>query len=185
MRELQAARGTALTEQPDQPAQSVLPARRAVLLAVVALVGYVLDVATKVAVVAELEGRRTIDLGPLTLRVSRNPGAAFSFAEGYTVLFTFVAVAVVVVIARTATRLRSVGWALSLGLLLAGALGNLTDRLLRDPGFARGEVVDFLDLGWWPSFNVADSCIVVGGALAVLLSARGRDIDGTREHETA
>lgn len=182
MRELQAARGTALT---DQPAQPVLPARRAGLLAVVALGGYVVDVATKVAVVAELEGRRTIDLGPLALRVSRNPGAAFSFAEGYTVVFTVVAVAVVVVIARTATRLRSVGWALSLGLLLAGALGNLTDRLFRDPGFARGAVVDFLDVGWWPSFNVADSCIVVGGALAVLLSARGRDIDGTRERETA
>lgn len=183
MRELQAARGTALSEQ--EPEQPVLPARRVGLLAVVAVLGYLADVATKVAVVAELEGRRTVELGPLTLRVSRNPGAAFSFAEGYTVVFTAVAVLVVLVIARTATRLRSVGWAISLGLLLAGALGNLTDRLLRSPGVGRGAVVDFLDLGWWPSFNVADSCICVGGALAVLMSARGRDIDGSRERETA
>jgi signal peptidase II len=129
--------------------------------------------------VAELEGKRVVELGPLTLRVSRNTGAAFSFAEGYTVVFTAVAVAVVVVIARTARTLRSAGWAVSLGLLLGGALGNLTDRLLRDPGVARGGVVDFLDLGWWPSFNVADSCICVGAALAFLLSVRGRAIDGS------
>ena len=146
-----------------------------------ALVGLALDVVTKVLVVAELEGRRTVDLGPMTLRVSRNTGAAFSFAEGYTLVFTAVAVAVVVVIARTAKQLRSAGWAVALGLLLGGAVGNLVDRLLRDPGIGRGGVVDFLDLGWFPSFNVADSCICVGGALAVLLSLRGRAIDGTRE----
>ena len=169
MRELQAARGAALS----------LPPRRAGLLGLVALLAYATDVAAKVAVVAELERQRVVELGPLTLRVSRNTGAAFSFAEGYTLVFTAVAVAVVVVIARTARTLRSTGWAVSLGLLLGGALGNLTDRLLRDPGVGRGGVVDFLDLGWWPSFNVADSCICVGAALAVLLSARGRAIDGS------
>lgn len=172
MRELQAARGTALSQPPK---------RRAGLLALVALLGLAMDIATKVAVVAELEGRRTIDLlgGELVIRVSRNPGAAFSFAEGFTVVFTAVAVIVVVIIARTATRLRSAGWAVSLGLLLAGATGNLVDRLLRDPGVGRGAVVDFIDLGWWPSFNIADSCITVGAVLAVLLAGRGRTIDGS------
>ena len=141
-----------------------------------------LDVATKVLVVAELEGRRTIELlgGQLLIRVTRNSGAAFSFAEGYTILFTLVAVAVIVVIVRISRRLYSSAWALSLGLLLGGASGNLLDRLLRSPGPGRGAVVDFLDFQVWPSFNVADSGIVVGGALAVLLSFRGVEMDGTR-----
>jgi signal peptidase II len=191
---VQAARGAALTssgpadgpDAPDDRAAAPLGRRRIGLLLSVALLGLALDVVTKVLVVAELEGRRTVDVGGfLTLRVSRNTGAAFSLGEGYTVLFTAVAVAVLVVIARVARRLRSAGWAVSLGLLLAGATGNLVDRLLRDPGPGRGGVVDFLDLGWWPSFNVADSCICVGGAVAFLLAARGRDVDGTRETGTA
>ena len=141
-----------------------------------------LDVVTKVLVVAELEGRRTLELlgGQLLLRVSRNPGAAFSFAEGATVLFTTVAVVVIVVILRVSRRLGSTGWALSLGLLLGGAAGNLVDRLLRAPGPGRGAVVDFIDFQVWPSFNIADSAIVCGGLLAVLLSFRGVEIDGTR-----
>lgn len=141
-----------------------------------------MDLASKVLVVAELEGRRTIELlgGQLLLRVSRNSGAAFSFAEGATVLFTTVAVVVIVVILRTARRLYARSWALALGLLLGGASGNLVDRLFRSPGIGRGAVVDFLDFQVWPSFNVADSAIVVGGLLAVLLSFRGVELDGAR-----
>ena len=156
--------------------------RRTALLAVVAAAVLALDVATKVLVVAELEGRRTLELlgGQLLIRVSRNPGAAFSFAEGATVLFTAIAVAVVVVILRVARRLGSRGWAVSLGLLLGGASGNLVDRLLRSPGPGRGAVVDFIDFQVWPSFNVADSAIVTGGLLAVLLSVRGIEVDGSR-----
>ena len=145
----------------------------------------VLDVATKVAVVAELEGQRTLELlgGQLLIRVTRNPGAAFSFAEGATVLFTSVAIAVVVVIVRVSRRLHSRGWAVALGLLLGGATGNLVDRLLRSPGPGRGAVVDFIDFQVWPSFNVADSAIVVGGLLAVLLSFRGIEVDGSRSRD--
>lgn len=134
-----------------------------------------LDVVTKVLVVAELEGRRQLELlgGQLLIRVSRNPGAAFSFAEGATVLFTVVALTVIVVIVRIARRLHSSAWAVSLGLLLGGATGNLVDRILRAPGVGRGAVVDFIDFQVWPSFNVADSAIVTGGVLAVLLSLRG------------
>jgi signal peptidase II len=159
--------------------------RRTALLAVLALLVLVLDVATKVAVVAELEGRRTLELlgGQLLIRVTRNPGAAFSFAEGATVLFTAVAIAVVVVIVRVSRRLHSRGWAVALGLLLGGATGNLVDRLLRSPGPGRGAVVDFIDFQVWPSFNVADSAIVVGGLLAVLLSFRGIEVDGSRSRD--
>ena len=177
MRDLQAARGAALTDAPGEQAP-----RRTTLLAIVAVLVLALDLATKAWVVAELEGRRVIELlgGELTLQVSRNPGAAFSFAQGATLLFTAVAIVVVIVIVRISARLRSVGWALSLGLLLGGATGNLVDRLFRSPGPGRGAVVDFIDLGWFPSFNIADSGIVVGGVLAVLLTFRGIEVDGTR-----
>jgi len=169
-------------DQQDAPGDSAASWRLPALLAVVAVLVLACDVLTKVLVVNELEGRRTIELlgGQLLLRVSRNPGAAFSFAEGATLLFTAVAVAVIVVIVRTARRLGSTAWALSLGLLLGGATGNLVDRLLRSPGPGRGAVVDFIDFQVWPSFNLADSAIVCGGLLAVLLSVRGVDFDGRR-----
>jgi signal peptidase II len=186
VRGLQAARGASLTadDPAADPAGTTRPARsrRLALLLAVAVVVLALDVLTKVLVVSRLEGGEPIELlgGRLLLRVSRNPGAAFSFAEGATVLFTAVAVAVIVVILRVSRRLFSSGWAVSLGLLLGGAAGNLVDRLLRAPGVARGAVVDFIDFSFWPSFNVADSAIVSGAVLAVLLSLRGVEIDGTR-----
>jgi signal peptidase II len=156
--------------------------RRLVLLLTTAAVVLAVDVVTKVLVVARLEGEQPVELlgGQLLLRVTRNPGAAFSFAQGATVLFTVIAVAVIVVILRVSRRLGSAGWALSLGLLLGGAAGNLVDRLLRSPGPGRGAVVDFIDFQVWPSFNIADSAIVSGGVLAVLLSFRGVEIDGRR-----
>jgi signal peptidase II len=114
----------------------------------------------------------------------RNPGAAFSLATGYTWVLTIVAIAVVVVIARVARRLRSPGWAIALGLVLGGALGNLGDRLFRAPGPLQGHVVDMVsvfapDGRAWPVFNVADSAIVCGGILLVLLALTGRELDGT------
>ncbi len=132
--------------------------------------------------VARLEGRSTVRLldGLVTFAVSRNSGAAFSFAQGATVLFTLVAVAVAVVIVRTLPRLASAGWALTLGLLLGGALGNLADRLFRAPGPGRGAVVDFVQLPHFAVFNVADSCITIGALVAVLLSLRGIEVDGRR-----
>jgi len=82
---------------------------------------------------------------------------------------------------RTARRLGSSGWGVSLGLLLGGAVGNLIDRLFRSPGVGRGAVVDFIDFRVWPVFNVADSAIVIGGVLAVLLSLRGIELDGSHQ----
>ena len=147
----------------------------------------VLDVVSKHLVVQHLEHREPLRLlgGLQLLNVSRNPGAAFSFAQGATLVFTAVAVGVVVVIVRTARQLGSSAWAVSLGLLLGGALGNLLDRLFRAPGPLRGAVVDFIDFQVFPVFNLADSGIVVGGLLAVLLSLRGVEIDGTRRPDPA
>lgn len=172
---MQAARGTALTKP-------------RLLLVLVALLTVALDLATKLYVVAELEGETPVDVlgGLVTFAVSRNSGAAFSFAEGATVIFTVIAVAVAVVIVRSMKRLQSSAWAVTLGLLLGGALGNLIDRLFRAPGVARGAVVDFIAVPHFATFNVADSGITVGAALAVLLSLRGIELDGRRRaHDTA
>ena len=159
-----------------------MPPRRVGLLAAAALPVLVLDQLTKLLVVARIENQDPVLLlgGQLIIRVTRNPGAAFSFGTSATPVFTAIAVVVVVAILWTARRLRSTGAAAALGLLLGGASGNLVDRVLRSPGPGRGAVVDFLDFQVWPSFNVADSAIVVGGLLAVLLSLRGVEIDGRR-----
>ena len=145
------------------------------LLLAVAGAVLALDVVTKLVAVEELTDREPISLlgGLLTLRLVRNPGAAFGMAQGLTIVFTGVAVAVVVVILRLARRLQSRWWAVALGLVLGGALGNLLDRLLRSPGPGRGHVVDFLELPRWPVFNLADSAIVVAAVLMVGLTARG------------
>jgi len=149
--------------------------------------GFVLaaDVISKAVVVASLEPGRVVRLVGhyLELTNTRNSGAAFSVGTGATVLFTVVAVVVVAVILRTAKRLRSLGWAICLGLLLGGALGNLVDRLLRSPGPLRGEVVDWIQLPHWPVFNLADSAIVIGDCVAVLLSSRGITLDGREPQE--
>jgi lipoprotein signal peptidase len=156
--------------------------RRIGVLIAVACAALTLDVISKVTVVAELEHREPIRLlgGLLRLTVSRNSGAAFSIGTGMTIVFTVIAIGVVIAILRTARRLRSLPWAISLGLLLGGAMGNLVDRIVRAPSPFQGHVVDWIELPNFPVFNLADSAIVCGGALAVLLAARGLQIDGTR-----
>jgi signal peptidase II len=165
--------------------------RTRLLLAIAAAV-LVVDVATKLTVVATIAPGDDIRVlgGLVYLTQLRNVGAAFSFAEGATLLFSLVAVAVAVVIVRTARRLYSTGWAITLGLVLGGAVGNLLDRIFRDPGFLRGGVVDFLsvfapDGRAFPVFNVADSAIVCGGILGALLAVRGIEFDGTRAKDQA
>jgi signal peptidase II len=157
------------------------------LLALIAVLVLAVDIVTKVLAVAELEDRAPVQLlgGLVYLQLVRNPGAAFSLATGYTWVLTIVAIAVVVVILRVARRLRSTGWAVALGLVLGGALGNLTDRIFRAPGPLQGHVVDIVSLFTpdgraWPVFNTADSSIVSGGVLLVLLALLGRELDGRR-----
>jgi signal peptidase II len=179
---MQTARGTALSARPAGPQRPADP-RRAVLLLAVAGFVYAADVISKAAVVAALSHRQPLRLlgGLLTLRVLRNSGAAFSIGTSMTVAFSLIAVGVIIFILRTSRRMRSLPWTVTLGLLLGGAMGNLTDRLLRAPGVFRGDVVDWIQVPHWPVFNVADSSIVCGGILAVLLAMRGVRIDGTRD----
>jgi len=141
-----------------------------------------LDIGSKAAVVAHLSDQPPVRLlgGFLSLLVSRNPGAAFSIGTSMTLVFSAIAVAVIITILRTSRRIRSVPWALTLGLLLGGATGNLIDRIFRYPGPFRGYVVDWIEVPHWPVFNLADSAIVCGGILAVLLSARATRLDGLR-----
>ena len=164
---------------PQQPP----PRRRVGLLFVIAAAVFAADVITKIVAVAALTpGHEVKVIGSLlTLDLVRNSGAAFSFGPGMTIVFTLIAVGVIFFIVRTSRRLYSMAWAVTIGLLLGGAAGNLADRLLRAPGVFRGEVVDWIQLPHWPVFNVADSCIVCGGILAVVLAARGIRLDGSRD----
>ena len=178
---------------PDSPAApDPSPARpsrrrRVGVLFAVAAAAYVLDLVSKLLVVAKLAGHDPIHLigSAVQLTYIRNSGAAFSLGVGYTVAFSLIAVVVVVAIIRVSRRLYSVPWAIALGLLLGGALGNLTDRIARSPGFFRGWVVDFIDVPHFAVFNLADSAISVGGVLMVLLAFRGLHPDGTDERAAA
>jgi signal peptidase II len=147
----------------------------------VALAVLALDIASKSIVAATLGKGRQIRLlgGVLTLLESRNPGAAFSLGgPSETIVFSAIAVGVVIFIIRAARRIYSLPWAVALGLLLGGACGNLTDRIFRSPGPFRGWVVDWIELPHWPVFNLADSAITCGGVLMVLLAVFGRGIEG-------
>ena len=134
-----------------------------------------LDQVTKALAVAQLEGQPPVQLiGEwLQLTFVRNPGAAFSLAGNYTILISLVAIGVAVAIVRTSRTLTSTWWAIVLGGILGGALGNLLDRIFRDPAPFRGHVVDFLALPNWPVFNVADMALVGSAILAVILSIAG------------
>jgi len=128
-----------------------------------------LDQATKAWAVATLSAGpiRLID-DVLALRLTRNPGGAFSVFTGFTPVLALLATALVVVIIRTTRRTADPLMAHTLALVLGGAVGNLVDRMVRDPGFLRGHVVDFIDLSFWPTFNLADSAITIG-VLIVLI----------------
>jgi signal peptidase II len=155
--------------------------RLSLVLGVAAAVVLV-DLVTKLVVVARLEGEDDIrvvgDL--LRLTVIRNSGAAFGLGAGFTVLFSLVAVAVAVVVVRQARRLRSTAWAIAFGALLGGALGNLVDRVLREPGVFQGHVVDWVRLPSFPVFNVADAAITCAGVAVVVLTLLDVPFEGRR-----
>jgi signal peptidase II len=158
--------------------------RRLLYLAVVivAVPVYVADQLTKAWASANLQPDqpRAVVGSLLQLNLTRNSGAAFSIGTGATWILTAIACSVVVFVVVTARRLGSRGWALALGLLLGGSLGNLTDRMFRAPGPGRGQVVDFLQLPHYPIFNIADSAIVSAAVLIAVMAFRGVGIDGTR-----
>ncbi|MEU7030990.1 signal peptidase II [Streptomyces sp. NPDC015232] len=168
-------------DQAAAPEERPRGRRRIVALLVVAALAYLLDLGSKMLVVAKLEGHEPIEVIGDLLRFEavRNPGAAFGMGEAFTIIFTVIAAVVIAVIIRLARKLYSLPWAIALGLLLGGALGNLTDRIFRSPGVFEGAVVDFIAPKGFAVFNLADSAIVCGGILIVLLSFRGLDPDGT------
>ena len=145
------------------------------LLAVAAFV-IAADVISKAIVVATMPGHANIRLlgGALTITLTRNGGAAFSIGGSMTIVFTVIALGVVIYILRTARNLRSIGWAITLGLLLGGATGNLLDRVFRAPGLFQGHVVDWIELPDWPVFNLADCCLVCGAGLLLLQAFYGQ-----------
>jgi signal peptidase II len=152
-----------------------------VLVAVAAFV-LAADIISKSVVVAHLRPDQPVHLlgNIFEFWLTRNPGAAFSVGTGETAVFTIIAFGVIVYIARTARNLYSTGWAIALGLLLGGAAGNLGDRIFRAPGLFRGDVVDWIGVvpRYYPIFNLADSAIVCGGILMVILAMRGHRLDG-------
>ncbi|WP_411720837.1 signal peptidase II [Mycetocola sp.] len=158
--------------------------RALVLLAVLAVSALALDQFTKHLVVSTLPlGEQVKVLGELLiLQFVKNPGAAFSLAAGSTWIFSILAAVVTVAIIVLARRIRSIGWAVVFGLLLGGVLGNLTDRLFREPSFGLGHVIDFISTPWMiPAiYNIADICIVSSMGLFILLTIRGINLDGTR-----
>lgn len=164
------------------------PRTRIRVFVAAAVIALLADLISKILVVAHIKpedaGVRLLG-GAVYLVQTRNSGAAFSVGTGATVVLTAISVIVVVVIARAARRLTSRGWAIALGLVLGGALGNLTDRFFRAPSPGKGHVVDWISLfandgHVWPIFNLADSSIVVGGVTAVALSLLGVDFNGAR-----
>jgi signal peptidase II len=184
VRDLQATGGAALSG--DRPAAR----RRAVaVLGLVAVLIVLADQLTKHAALRALDAEHPVRLlgGAVYLTLTRNSGAAFSMGRGYTMVFPLIATAVVVWIGWLGRRLRSVPWGVALGLVLGGALGNVVDRVFRAPGVLRGHVVDMVSLfdpggQVWPVFNLADSSLVAGVALAVGLEMFGYQRDGTRAH---
>lgn len=163
--------------QPDRDFRSLLPITLAVAGSVI-----LVDQGTKWLAVANLEGRAPVEVIGSLLKFTfvRNPGAAFSLGGGYTVIFSLLAIAVAVVIVMTSRTLTSIAWAIALGGLLGGALGNLCDRMFREPGALRGHVVDFIQLPYFAIFNVADIAVTCSAVLIVILTIRGVPLRGAK-----
>jgi signal peptidase II len=184
VRELQAVGGAALNASTRTRALRILGLTGALVL--------LIDLGTKHLALQLLEDAEPVRLlgGAVYLTLVRNSGAAFSFGSDYTFVFPLVALVVLGWIGWMARRLGSVPWAVALGLVLGGALGNLADRVFRAPGPFVGHVVDMVSVfdargGVFPVFNAADTALTVGVALAILLELTGRQRDGSRLSRTA
>ena len=179
---VQAARGTAITSLSDIGPNE--RRRLRLLVALIAVAGLTADLVTKIIAVTHLEPLASVRLlgGLLTLRLIRNPGAAFSQGQRFTYVFAIAGVIVLAfVIIKLVPRIGHPAWAVAIGLLCAGVAGNLTDRLFRPPGPLRGHVIDFLELPHWPIFNVADMCITAAAIMIMFLSViKGISITGQR-----
>ena len=170
------------------PGRERISARALALVGVVAVLVYLADQGAKLLVLANLDENEQVPfIGDLLqLHLVKNAGAAFSLGSNSTWVFAIIASLVVIGLIVFSRRIRSLGWAAVFGLLLGGTLGNLNDRLFREPGFGNGHVVDFLQLYGFPAiFNVADIGITSAMVLFILLTVRGVNLDGTRTRRAA
>lgn len=182
--------GRPVIAESDVEVSAVVPSARRLALPVLAGIGLgvlALDQITKELATKNLDAAEPVRVlgGFIYLSLTRNPGAAFSLLRDHTYIFPVIALGVLVWIGFMARRLNSLPWAISLGLVFGGAVGNLADRIFRAPAVLNGHVVDFLSLfaphgDRWPIFNVADMSLVTGVTLAVLLELTGRRRDGSR-----
>ncbi|MFG1810883.1 signal peptidase II [Streptomyces sp. NPDC049040] len=142
---------------------------------ITAVAGVALDQVTKAIAAVVVEGHRPSHIlgGHVTFTAYRNSGAAGSFAPRATLVFTLMAIGVLGFIIRTAPSVRSRGWAVGLGLIFAGAGGNLSDRIFRTPGFGRGAVLDFIQIGHSGIFNLSDQCVTAGVLTVLVQLLRG------------
>lgn len=151
------------------------------------MAGFGLDLWAKNTAIANLSPNQPIPLlgGVINLQLIRNPGAAFSMGESFTLGLTIVAIAALIgVLVWLVPRIRHIGWAVAMGFLLAGITGNLADRLFREPGPFRGHVVDFIQVPYFAIFNVADMCITAAAVLVIWLSMVTQvTLSGTRLKE--
>ena len=179
--------GTALTSTEPPPTAAPAPTvdatgrrRLRTRLGVIAVVVLVLDQATKAWALAALTPGDPVDLvgSAVRLNLIRNPGAAFSLGDGSTWVLTLVSLVILAGVVVGARRVGNLPWAVALGMLLGGAVGNLVDRIVREPGVGRGHVVDFIDYNGWFIGNVADIAIVVAAGVVMLLSYRGVTVAG-------
>ena len=143
-------------------------------LYLIAWVVWLIDLGTKVWAEKVLSSRANIEVigSFLQLAFIRNSGAAFSIGTGKTIIFTIFALGVLIFITRYSSQITSKGWAVVCGLLLGGILGNLTDRIFREPSFLQGHVIDWIQVPNWPVFNIADSAIVIAAVIAMILTIR-------------
>jgi signal peptidase II len=140
---------------------------------VTAAAGLAVDQVTKAVAAVVIEGKPPRHALGVTFTAIRNSGAAGSFAPHATVVFTLLALSALAFITWTSSSLRSVSWGVGLGLIFAGAGGNLSDRIFRTPGFGRGAVLDFLQIGHSGIFNLADQCVTFGALTVLVLTVRG------------
>lgn len=168
----------------DSPSQTKVSFRALIVLGSVALFVYLIDQISKVLIVSSMYEGQQIDVVGSVLRFHfvKNSGAAFSIGTGSTWIFSIIGVGVLAFVIWYAPRIRSLAWAILFGLLLGGLLGNLTDRLFREPGFGVGHVIDFIQIPVLPAiFNLADSAIVASMGLLLILMLRGVPMDASHQ----
>ena len=176
-------------KDPSEDGTEPSPSRVTILrwYVIAAVVVFAIDQLSKMWALQALDGSRVVPLvgDLLSLRLIRNPGAAFSIGNSMTWVMTLVALAVTIAILAMVTRLGSQRWSLALGLLLGGSLGNLADRFFREPGPLQGHVIDFIDYGGLFVGNIADIAIVAGAGYLLWLVFTNVGIDGTHPMHAA